>query len=86
MTKVSRPPVFRVGHKIPKVFLEGEVVEGLEGFSIIEAGTEGVTGPMVLAKNVKLKCVGPPVSILRTTISRVDMAMVNRTLAFRHID
>jgi hypothetical protein len=63
VTKVGRPPVLRIGHQGMQILLQPLVVEGLEGLRIVEVLVHGVGDFGVLAQDVELQLIGPPVCV-----------------------
>jgi hypothetical protein len=49
-----------------KVLLDALVVEAVEGGGIVKVTTERVAGGLVLAQDVELEAVGPPVGVFGT--------------------
>lgn len=66
MAKVGGPPVLGIGHEGSEVLLDGVEVEAVEGSSIVEFTAERVADDIVLAQDVELEAVGPPVTVLGT--------------------
>lgn len=81
VAKVGGPPILGVGHEVVEVFLEGGVVEGLEGLGIVKVLAERIGGNAILAQNVELEIVGPPVGVSGAATSNVAVegALVDAT-------
>jgi hypothetical protein len=65
VAEISGPELLRVGHQSVEIFLEAPVVQGLEGCGIVEILALGVGGISVLAQNIQLQAIRPPVSVAR---------------------
>ena len=63
VTPVRRPPVLGIGHQGVEVGLDRRQVEGLERFGIVEARVHRVGLGRVLAEDLQVKPVRPPVGI-----------------------
>ena len=63
MTEVGRPPLLRVGHQGVQVLLKSGIVDGLEGLGVVIVGAVGVGDGSVLAEDVELQLVWPPVGV-----------------------
>lgn len=85
MAKVSRPPVLRIGHQLAQVLLEGIVVERLESLSIAKVLAVRVGDVAVLAQNVGLERLGPPLLVSDAVSSDVGDLVRDGALALRHV-
>jgi hypothetical protein len=82
VTKVGWPPILGVGHHGGDVLLQALVVNGLEGGEVVKILAEGVCDGGVLAENVELDGLGPPVGVSGAATSNIEV----RTLALGHCD
>lgn len=88
MTKVRRPPVLGVGHHGRQILLQRRIVQALEGLSIVEVLLQRVGDCGVLAQDVELQLVGPPVLVAGTAtcnVGVVDGALVGAHCADRSV-
>lgn len=65
VAEVRGPELLRVCHERIEILLETPVVESLEGSSIVKILALGVGGFSVLAEDIQLQGVWPPVSVAR---------------------
>lgn len=63
VAKVGGPVILGVGHEGSEILLEGLVVEGLEGGNIVKLLAQRVGDSSVLAKDVELDRLWPPVAV-----------------------
>ena len=82
VAKVGGPPVLRVGHEGGDVLLEAVVVEALEGGGIVEVLDLRVGDARVLAQDVDLEVIGPPVAVAGAATANV--ALLHGALGSRH--
>ena len=69
VTIVGRPPVLRGGHQVYDVLFDGLQIECFELGGIVEIVAHRVGQAGVLAKDVQLKLIGPPVAVVGATAS-----------------
>jgi hypothetical protein len=81
VAKVSRPPILRIGHDLAHISLEGLKVEGLEGLGIVKVLAVGVGDGAVLAEDVGLERLGPPLLVSDAVAGNVGHSVRNGTLA-----
>lgn len=81
MAKVSRPPILRIGHDLAHIGLEGLKVEGLESLGIAEVLAVGVGDGGMLAKDVGLERLGPPLLVGDAVAGNVGHSVRDGTLA-----
>ena len=79
VAEISRPEVLGVGHQVIQILLEGIVVKALEGRGIVEVLAHGVGSLGVLAQNVQLEAIGPPVTVAGTTTGHIGRGVMNGT-------
>ena len=78
---VGRPPLLGVGHQVPEILFQCLVVELTERLGVIKILLHGIRLRGVLAQNVQIQLVGPPVPVGCTTArSVVERAFTD----FRH--
>ena len=71
MTEIRRPEVLGVGHERMEILLEAPVVECLERGGIIKILVLRVGGIRVLAEDIELQGIGPPVGVAaRSSVPR----------------
>lgn len=85
VTEIGRPPVLRIRHDGTKVLLDGLIVEAVECFGIVEVGTKWVRHVGVLAEDVELEPLGPPVAVPGAATSHVHQ-FASRARCFTHVD
>ena len=85
MTKVGRPPFLGVGHDGIDVLLEGLVVDRFKGLGIVEVSAKWIGDGSLLAENIELQRIGPPVTVSHATAASVGET-VSRTLALGHFE
>lgn len=54
----------RLYHQLMQILLQALVIKALESLGIVEILAEGVTGGIVLAKDVEPELIGPPITVL----------------------
>ena len=83
VAKVGRPPVLRVRHQGSQVRLERIVVERIEGGRVVKVRAQRIRDVGVLAEDVELQRVGPPVAVAGAAAADVHLA-VDRALFLGH--
>ena len=81
VTPVRRPPVLGVGHQGVKVSLDRRQIEGPERFGVVEARVHRIGLRRMLAEDLQVKPVGPPVGI-GLHLRGSPAAVSERALAF----
>lgn len=84
VAEISWPQVLRIGHEGGQISLKSLVVESLEGSSIVKVLTEGVGDGSVLAEDVELDRLGPPVVDSGSATSNIERSL-SWALALGHV-
>ena len=79
VTEVRRPPVLGIGHQSSQVLLQSLVVQALESSGVVEILVQRVGGRCVLAEDVELQLIWPPIAVLST--AHTNVGLLERTFS-----
>ena len=86
---VGRPPLLGVGHDVHDIALELVHVEARERLGVVELLSQGTGAGLVLAKDPKIRLVGPPVLVrprpVRARLGGIDGWVLALAAVFRHV-
>ena len=74
MAEICWPPLLGVGHDLVQILLDSIVVKALERLAVVETLVERVGDGGMLAEDVDLELVGPPIEVAGPSTAGVGLA------------